>query len=164
MASIIFVCCLLILFLQNVILLYFLHLFVHCWSCFNFPCEFHVIFFCSKFCVRKDFLTSPSILKKRLVFLGIAMFFLSPCLVIFPLVYMFLRHAEEFYNHPSTASSRRWSNLSRWILREYNEVEMSFICRGIFLLKIFWMTMPPFPFSKCYVKFASFYGLMIVSC
>ncbi|KAL5230463.1 hypothetical protein ABZP36_029239 [Zizania latifolia] len=79
-----------------------------------------------KFCVRKDFLTSPSSLKKRLVFMGIAMLLLSPCLVIFPLVYLFLRYAEEFYNHPSTASSRRWSNLSRWILREYNEVDHFF--------------------------------------
>lgn len=77
---------------------------------------------CSKFCVRKDFLASPAALKKRLVFVGIAMLILSPCLVIFPLVYLILRHAEEIYNHPSTASSRRWSNLSRWIFREYNEV------------------------------------------
>ncbi|GJT22028.1 common plant regulatory factor 1-like protein isoform X1 [Tanacetum coccineum] len=37
-----------------------------------------------------------------------------------------LRHAERFYNHPSTASSRRWSNLSRWVLREYNEVHPLF--------------------------------------
>jgi autophagy-related protein 9 len=67
-------------------------------------------------------LTSPDVLKKRLIFVGIAMVILSPCLVIFPLVYVILRHAEEIYNHPSTASSRRWSNLSRWIFREYNEV------------------------------------------
>ncbi|KAF0929912.1 hypothetical protein E2562_026721, partial [Oryza meyeriana var. granulata] len=88
-------------------------------------CIFQTMFD-SKFCVRKDFLTSPSLLKKRLVFIGIAMLLLSPCLVIFPLVYLFLRYAEEFYNHPSTASSRRWSNLSKWILREYNEVDHFF--------------------------------------
>lgn len=67
-------------------------------------------------------MTSPDVLKKRLIVVGIAMVILSPCLVIFPLVYVILRHAEEIYNHPSTASSRRWSNLSRWIFREYNEV------------------------------------------
>ncbi|KAF8683522.1 hypothetical protein HU200_044435 [Digitaria exilis] len=82
--------------------------------------------FDSKFCVRKEFLTSPDVLKKRLIFVGIAMLILSPCLVIFPLVYVILRHAEEIYNHPSTASSRRWSNLSRWIFREYNEVDHFF--------------------------------------
>lgn len=53
---------------------------------------------------------------------GLAMLILSPFLVIFMLVYLFLRHAEQFYNHPSTASSRRWSNLSKWIFREFNEV------------------------------------------
>ncbi|XP_006661652.1 autophagy-related protein 9-like [Oryza brachyantha] len=88
-------------------------------------CIFQTMFD-SKFCVRKDFLTSPSLLKKRLVFIGIVMLLLSPCLVIFPLVYLFLRYAEEFYNHPSTASARRWSNLSKWILREYNEVDHFF--------------------------------------
>ncbi|WZY92787.1 hypothetical protein YC2023_065116 [Brassica napus] len=35
-------------------------------------------------------------------------------------------HAEQFYNHPSTASSRRWSNLSRWLFREFNEVDHLF--------------------------------------
>ncbi|KAB2018402.1 hypothetical protein ES319_D08G227800v1 [Gossypium barbadense] len=39
---------------------------------------------------------------------------------------MFDRHAEQFYNHPSTASSRRWSNLSKWMFREFNEVEHLF--------------------------------------
>ncbi|XP_073009610.1 autophagy-related protein 9 isoform X2 [Typha latifolia] len=82
--------------------------------------------FDSKFCVRRDFLASPLLLKKRLVFIGIVMLLLSPCLVIFMLVYLFLRHAEQFYNHPSTASSRRWSNLSKWILREFNEVDHLF--------------------------------------
>ncbi|OAY75874.1 autophagy-related protein 9 [Ananas comosus] len=79
-----------------------------------------------KFCVRKDFLTNPSLLRNRLVFLGVGMLLISPCLVIFMLVYLFLSYAEQFYNHPSTASSRRWSNLSKWILREFNEVNHLF--------------------------------------
>ncbi|KAJ3678624.1 hypothetical protein LUZ60_002427 [Juncus effusus] len=82
--------------------------------------------FDSKFCVQKDFTTNPLILKRRLIIVGILMLLLSPCLVIFMLVYLFLKHAEQFYNHPSTASSRRWSNLSKWILREFNEVEHLF--------------------------------------
>lgn len=79
-------------------------------------------FFCSKFCIRREFLENPSLLRKRLKIVGIGMFLISPCLVIFMLVYLFLRHAEQFYHHPSTASSRRWSNLSKWIFREFNEV------------------------------------------
>ncbi|KAG2547815.1 hypothetical protein PVAP13_9KG127000 [Panicum virgatum] len=114
--------------------------------------------FDSKFCVRKDFLASPSVLKKRLVIMGIAMLFLSPCLVIFPLVYMFLRHAEEFYNHPSTASSRRWSNLSRWILREYNEVEHFFRHRmnNCTLHSLNYLKQFPTPLISIVAKFVSF--------
>ncbi|KAK8342179.1 hypothetical protein V6Z11_A08G219900 [Gossypium hirsutum] len=78
------------------------------------------------FCVRRDFITNPRTLKKRLIIVGLTMLLLSPFLVIFMLVYLFLRHAEQFYNHPSTASSRRWSNLSKWMFREFNEVEHLF--------------------------------------
>ncbi|KAJ4779778.1 Autophagy-related protein 9 [Rhynchospora pubera] len=82
--------------------------------------------FDSKFRVQRDFTTNPLILRRRLIVVGIGMLLLSPCLVIFMLVYLFLKHAEQFYHQPSTASSRRWSNLSKWILREFNEVEHLF--------------------------------------
>ncbi|XVF80943.1 hypothetical protein PTKIN_Ptkin15bG0116200 [Pterospermum kingtungense] len=78
------------------------------------------------FCVRRDFVSNPRALKKRLMVVGLVMLLLSPFLVIFMLVYLFLRHAEQFYNHPSTASSRRWSNLSKWMFREFNEVDHLF--------------------------------------
>ena len=71
-------------------------------------------------------MSNPKTLKKRLMVVGIVMLLLSPFLVIFMLVYLFLGHAEQFYNHPSTASSRRWSNLSRWVFREFNEVSLLF--------------------------------------
>nr|CAJ30214.1 autophagy protein 9 [Zea mays] len=120
-------------------------------------CIFHSMFD-SKFCVRKDFLTGPSVLTKRLVFMGIAMLLLSPCLVIFPLVYMFLRHAEEFYNNPSTASSRRWSNLSRWILREYNEVDHFFRHRmnNSAVHSLNYLKQFPTPLVSIMAKFVSF--------
>lgn len=78
------------------------------------------------FRIRREFISDPETLKKRLMIVGFAMLLLSPFLVIFMLVYLFLRHAEQFYNHPSTASSRRWSNLSKWIFREFNEVDHFF--------------------------------------
>ncbi|KAI7735125.1 hypothetical protein M8C21_031641 [Ambrosia artemisiifolia] len=83
-------------------------------------------FFCRNFCIRKDFVSDRHTLKKRLTVVGIAMLLLSPFLVVFMLVYLFLTHAEQFYKHPSTASSRRWSNLSKWIFREFNEVNHLF--------------------------------------
>uniref|UniRef100_A0A453II05 Autophagy-related protein 9 n=1 Tax=Aegilops tauschii subsp. strangulata TaxID=200361 RepID=A0A453II05_AEGTS len=114
--------------------------------------------FDSKFCVRKDFLASPAALKKRLVFVGIAMLILSPCLVIFPLVYLILRHAEEIYNHPSTASSRRWSNLSRWIFREYNEVDHFFRHRmnNSAVHSLNYLKQFPTPLISIIAKFVSF--------
>ncbi|KAG8486863.1 hypothetical protein CXB51_020372 [Gossypium anomalum] len=86
----------------------------------------HRLILTKNFCVRRDFITNPRTLKKRLIIVGLTMLLLSPFLVIFMLVYLFLRHAEQFYNHPSTASSRRWSNLSKWMFREFNEVEHLF--------------------------------------
>nr|XP_016484338.1 PREDICTED: autophagy-related protein 9-like isoform X2 [Nicotiana tabacum] len=78
------------------------------------------------FCIRREFISDPKTLKKRLMIVGVLMLLLSPFLVIFMLVYLFLRHAEQFYNHPSTASSRRWSNLAKWMFREFNEVDHLF--------------------------------------
>ncbi|MCO5613542.1 hypothetical protein L7F22_067819 [Adiantum nelumboides] len=78
------------------------------------------------FLVRKEFLNNPRGLQRRLKTVGLAMLLLSPFLVIFMFVYFFLRHAEEFYHHPSSATSRRWSNLARWIFREFNEMDHLF--------------------------------------
>ncbi len=47
---------------------------------------------------------------------------LSPFLIAFLLIYFFLRHAEAFYHHPSSAGARRWSSLAKWRLREFNEL------------------------------------------
>ncbi|KAF9594234.1 hypothetical protein IFM89_028891, partial [Coptis chinensis] len=74
------------------------------------------------FFVKASFISNPSLLKKRLMAVGLGMLLLSSFIFIFVLVYLFLRHAEQFYNHPSTTSSRRWSNLSKWMFREFNEV------------------------------------------
>lgn len=78
------------------------------------------------FLVRKDFVNNPLGLRRRLMAVGLAMLLLSPFLIIFMFVYFFLRHAEEFYHHPSSATSRRWSNLARWIFREFNEMDHLF--------------------------------------
>lgn len=78
------------------------------------------------FLVQKDFLNNPLGLRRRLMGVGLAMLLLSPFLIIFMFVYFFLRHAEEFYHHPSSATSRRWSNLARWTFREFNEIDHLF--------------------------------------
>lgn len=47
---------------------------------------------------------------------------LSPFLFMFLLIYFFMRNAEKFYSHPGSISSRRWSALAKWKLRELNEL------------------------------------------
>ncbi|KDP26550.1 hypothetical protein JCGZ_17708 [Jatropha curcas] len=110
------------------------------------------------FCVRRDFISNPKTLKKRLMVVGVAMLLLSPFLVIFMLVYLFLRHAEQFYNHPSTASSRRWSNLSKWIFREFNEVDHLFKHRinGSIMHASDYLKQFPSPIISIIAKFISF--------
>ncbi|KAM6565158.1 hypothetical protein CsatB_025156 [Cannabis sativa] len=110
------------------------------------------------FCVRRDFISNPSTLKKRLMVVGVAMLLLSPFIVIFMLVYLFLRHAEQFYNHPSTASSRRWSNLSKWIFREFNEVDHLFKHRtnSSVILASDYLKQFPSPIISIIAKFISF--------
>lgn len=110
------------------------------------------------FRVRRDFISDPKTLKKSLVIVGIAMLALSPFIVIFMLVYLFLKHAEQFYNHPSTASSRRWSNLSRWILREFNEVDHLFKHRinGSVVHASEYLKQFPSPVLSIIAKFISF--------
>ncbi|KAH0925696.1 hypothetical protein HID58_017952 [Brassica napus] len=48
--------------------------------------------------VRRDFVSNPTMLKKQLFAVGVAMLLLSSYLVIFMLVYLFLRHAEQEFN------------------------------------------------------------------
>ncbi|KAI7980155.1 Autophagy-related protein 9 [Camellia lanceoleosa] len=110
------------------------------------------------FCVRRDFVSDPKTLKKRLMIVGLAMLLLSPFLVIFMLVYLFLRHAEQFYNQPSTASSRRWSNLSKWMFREFNEVDHFFKHRinGSVLHASDYLKQFPSPIITIIAKFISF--------
>ena len=54
--------------------------------------------------------------------MAMANLLLSPFLIAFLLIYFFLRHAEAFYHHPSSAGARRWSSLAKWRLREFNEL------------------------------------------
>ena len=85
---------------------------------------------------RRDFVSNPKTLKRRVMVVGIVMLLLSPFLVIFVLVFRFLGHAELFYNHPTTTSSQRWSNLTKWIFRESNEKAIYSVatCFGMLLI------------------------------
>jgi autophagy-related protein 9 len=78
--------------------------------------------FDKNFAIRRDFANDPERLKRRLRMVGVGMALVSPFLVVFMLMYFFMRNAEQFYHQPGTVGSRRWSNLAKWRLREFNEV------------------------------------------
>ena len=46
----------------------------------------------------------------------------APFAALFLSTWGFMRHAERFYHHPSSAAARRWSPLAYWALREVNEL------------------------------------------
>ena len=46
----------------------------------------------------------------------------SPFLMLFLLIYFFMRNAEKFYHHPSSIGARRWSGTAYWRMREFNEL------------------------------------------
>ncbi len=62
---------------------------------------------------------SPVVLCRRV---AVANLLLAPFLLVFLLIYFFMRNAEKFYHQPSSAGARRWSSLAAWRLREFNEL------------------------------------------
>lgn len=54
--------------------------------------------------------------------MAIANLILAPFLLVFLLIYFFLRNAERFYHSPNSLGARRWSPLAAWRLREFNEL------------------------------------------
>ncbi|XP_002982911.2 autophagy-related protein 9 [Selaginella moellendorffii] len=111
-----------------------------------------------RFSIQRDFLNNPHRLKKRLRTFGLCMLLLSPFLIIFMLVFFFLRHAEQFYNHPSSAVSRRWSNLAKWTFREFNELEHMFNQRlnASYKPAVEYVKQFPSPIVSKVAKFVSF--------
>ena len=77
-----------------------------------------------------DFRLSPSFtspnaaywLRRRFVLFGLFTLVFLPFLFLFLVLLFVLRHAEELHTKKSLSSSRQWSLLSQWRLREYNEL------------------------------------------
>ncbi|KAL5727367.1 autophagy protein atg9 [Ranunculus cassubicifolius] len=67
------------------------------------------------FFVKGSFISNPSSLKMRLTAVGIGMLLLSPFIGIFMLVFLFLRHAEQFYNHEISVSKKHEKHEIRMI-------------------------------------------------
>ena len=74
------------------------------------------------FKLRHAFLNDPQGLQRRFRVMAVMNAFFSPFLLIFLVIYFFMKNAEAFYHHPSSIGARRWSPAARWSLREFNEL------------------------------------------
>lgn len=78
--------------------------------------------FDDRFTVKQTFLRDKSALQRRFKTMAVINACFSPFLLVFLVIYFFMKNAEAFYHHPSTLGNRRWSPLARWKLREFNEL------------------------------------------
>merc|ERR1711977_614159 len=76
--------------------------------------------------VRERFLAEPGALQKRFILFGVLNLVLSPFIFMFMIIYFFFKHAQQMHKDPSTMGTRHWSLLSKWKVREFNELEHFF--------------------------------------
>lgn len=74
------------------------------------------------FRLKPAFLQDAKALQRRFRRMALCNLLVSPFLMVFLLIYFFLRNAEKFYHHPSSIGARRWSGLAFWRMREFNEL------------------------------------------
>lgn len=85
-------------------------------------CLLDPIFDEKTYSVRSSFLSDASGLQRRFRMMAILNAVLSPFLLVFLIIYFFMKNAEALYHHPSMLGARRWSPLIWWQVREYNEL------------------------------------------
>ncbi|CAI5952092.1 unnamed protein product, partial [Closterium sp. NIES-64] len=73
--------------------------------------------------LHKHFLDDPAALRQRFILSGWLLALLSPFVLLFVLSFFLLRKAHHLYHEPAAAGVRSWSNLARWMFKEYNEVD-----------------------------------------
>jgi hypothetical protein len=80
--------------------------------------------FDSHFYVHSSYLGSCGIksLKRRFRVVGVANLLLSPFIMLFMIIFFFLKHAEELHSKKTLFGPRQWCYLAQWKLREFNEL------------------------------------------
>lgn len=76
------------------------------------------------FSIHSSYLGSAGIssLRRRFRILGVANLLLTPFIMLFMIIFFFLKHAEELHSKKSLFGPRQWCNLAQWKLREFNEL------------------------------------------
>jgi autophagy-related protein 9 len=85
-------------------------------------CLLDPIFDEKTYSVRSSFLSDEAGLQCRFRMMAILNAVLSPFLLVFLVIYFFMKNAEALYHHPSMMGARRWSPLTWWQVREFNEL------------------------------------------
>jgi len=65
-------------------------------------------------------------LQRRFIYMGIINLILSPFVFMFMILYFLFKHVQEMQKNPTTVGTRTWSQLARWEIREFNELEHFF--------------------------------------
>lgn len=60
--------------------------------------------------------------KHRIFVIGIINLLFMPFILLFAGFYVIIEYGEEFYNSPKLIASRRWTKISKWRFRFYNEL------------------------------------------
>ncbi|OHT08726.1 autophagy protein [Tritrichomonas foetus] len=97
-------------------------------------------------------------LKTRFRLFGLFMFILTPFIFAFQLLYLIFHYAQAIKNSPGTLSMRRWTPLSKWLIREYNELPhlLAERIRKSYLFANFYMDLFPSPLVQPLVRVGSF--------
>lgn len=80
--------------------------------------------FDTHFNVHASYLGSRGInaLKARFIMMGVANLALSPFILLFMIIFFFLKHAEELHSKRTLFGPRHWCALAQWKIREFNEL------------------------------------------
>ena len=97
-------------------------------------------------------------LKLRFRIFGLLMFLCIPFIFIFQLLYLLFHYAQAIKNSPGTLSMRRWTPVSKWLMREYNELPhlLSERIRKSYLFANFYLDLFPSPIIRPLAKLGSF--------
>eukprot|EP00474_Spongospora_subterranea_P002648 CRZ03106.1 hypothetical protein [Spongospora subterranea] len=92
-------------------------------------CVLDSMFHDELFTVREAFLQKPQVLRRLFVYMAIANFLLMPFILLFMIIFFFLKNAEELHSRKAYLGPRQWSPLAEWTFREFNEMPHAFRTR-----------------------------------
>ena len=115
--------------------------------------------FDKQFRIRQSFTLDVGALQRRFLVCGIGNLLLAPFFTLFILIFLLLKHADDFRRRPATSAlGRDYSRHSQWVMREFNELPHVFESRlassqtdaNAFVRQF------PSPFTKLVARFVTF--------